>query len=209
MFNLIWSRVDFRHTSCKATLCKTQSNQPHVKSMSRKSENSWPLDNCYLLWRQFICILCNIQNREFTNWTNFNPKLVILIYSINHIKKLYLRKTPFVISTGQSTLLGDPASHPLCNAELPSIENALIVADPEDDASKLASEMTILCDDGYAFADGANSKTIHCERVINEKGRVITQWQDLGGGCKRKFQSKRSWSCELSMLSQSIRANAI
>ena len=90
-------------------------------------------------------------------------------------------------STGQDSMLVDVVRRSPCEAELPCIENAIIIGEGKDDDRQLASEITIVCSDGYALPDGVFMKDIHCERVIDEKGRVITQWQDLGGGCKRKY----------------------
>ena len=101
-------------------------------------------------------------------------------------KVTQFRRYSFAISTGQDGMLADTTVHKLCNAELPCIGNGTMVSDVEDYDRMLASEITIVCYSGYAFPDGAFIKEIHCERVVDEKGRVIMQWQKLGGGCKRK-----------------------
>ena len=92
-----------------------------------------------------------------------------------------------MISTGQDGMLAGTTGHKQCEAELPCIENAVMIPDVQYGDRKLASEIVIICQSNYSFPGGAGTKQIRCERVVDEKGRLTTQWQDFGGGCERKF----------------------
>ena len=97
-----------------------------------------------------------------------------------------------VISTGQSMVLVSQAGHPLCDAfEFPCIPNSVYIDDlnevPHDMYDQnLSSKGLLSCDPGFLFPDGKKVKIIYCERVVDENGMMITQWQKPGA-CERKF----------------------
>ena len=82
-------------------------------------------------------------------------------------------------------LLGDPAGRPLCEPKLICLANSWMALEGQsNDGQEVYSNYIVMCNEGFSFPDGARIKMIYCERVVDEKGRVITQWQKLDGRCK-------------------------
>ena len=96
-----------------------------------------------------------------------------------------------MISTDQSVVLVSRAGHPLCyEGDFPCISNAFHMPDIEeisDDTydQNLSPKVLLSCGPGFLFPDGKKMKIIHCERVVDENGMMITQWQKPGA-CERK-----------------------
>ena len=88
-----------------------------------------------------------------------------------------------VISTGQNVVLVNPTDLPLCDIDkFPCILNSIDIVFGRN----LAEEGFHSCYQGFSFPDGPKSKKVYCERVVDEHGMMITQWQNPGE-CERKL----------------------